>query len=284
MTSIARTSGPPLIVTFAVAPLASNDATEPASAKTTANHRAAVVLMGASLRDVTPPVQGCQSAKCAILGFFRTSARQLVLRFRRRRVSGGTLMRVLLSTIGSRGDVQPLVALAVQLKELAQDVRVCAPSDLGAWIEGLSATSSARSTSRRCSRESPPWYTTAARVPPPLPREPEHPRSSSPSITTSITGHDGSTTSESEPRTRPGKLPPTRWLTLSAMPSSRTWRPAPDSSRAKCAPTAQRPPRSRFERAQHSVGANDRDGYYASRLSLSGLACYSWRMPNGANR
>ena len=33
-------------------------------------------------------------------------------------------MRVLLSTIGSRGDVQPLVALASQLKELGQDARI----------------------------------------------------------------------------------------------------------------------------------------------------------------
>lgn len=38
-------------------------------------------------------------------------------------------MRVLLSTIGSRGDVQPLVALASQLSELGQGVGVCAPPD-----------------------------------------------------------------------------------------------------------------------------------------------------------
>ena len=36
-------------------------------------------------------------------------------------------MRVLLSTIGSRGDVQPLVALALQLKSAGQDVRMCVP-------------------------------------------------------------------------------------------------------------------------------------------------------------
>ena len=46
-------------------------------------------------------------------------------------------MRVLLTTIGSRGDVQPVVALAVQLKALEQDVRVCAPPDFRDWIEGL---------------------------------------------------------------------------------------------------------------------------------------------------
>jgi len=46
-------------------------------------------------------------------------------------------MRVLLSTIGSRGDVQPLVALAVELKALGQDVRLCVPPDFREWIAGL---------------------------------------------------------------------------------------------------------------------------------------------------
>jgi len=46
-------------------------------------------------------------------------------------------MRVLLSTIGSRGDVQPLVALAWQLKKLGQEVRLCAPPDFRDWIESL---------------------------------------------------------------------------------------------------------------------------------------------------
>lgn len=38
-------------------------------------------------------------------------------------------MRVLLSTYGSRGDVQPLVALAVQLHALGAETRVCVPAD-----------------------------------------------------------------------------------------------------------------------------------------------------------
>ncbi|MEU9124389.1 glycosyltransferase [Streptomyces sp. NPDC048506] len=38
-------------------------------------------------------------------------------------------MRVVLSTWGSRGDVEPLVGLAVQLRELGVEVRVCAPPD-----------------------------------------------------------------------------------------------------------------------------------------------------------
>jgi len=46
-------------------------------------------------------------------------------------------MRVLLSTIGSRGDVQPLVALAWQLRALGQDVRLCVPPDFRDWIESF---------------------------------------------------------------------------------------------------------------------------------------------------
>lgn len=46
-------------------------------------------------------------------------------------------MRVLLSTIGSRGDVQPLVALAWQLQMQGQEVRLCVPPDFHDWIEGL---------------------------------------------------------------------------------------------------------------------------------------------------
>ena len=36
-------------------------------------------------------------------------------------------MRVLLSMYDSRGSVEPLAALAVQLRELGAEVRVCAP-------------------------------------------------------------------------------------------------------------------------------------------------------------
>lgn len=49
-------------------------------------------------------------------------------------------MRILLSTIGSRGDVQPLVALGLQLKELGQDVHMCVPPDFREWIEDLGMT------------------------------------------------------------------------------------------------------------------------------------------------
>ena len=46
-------------------------------------------------------------------------------------------MRVLLSTIGSRGDVQPLVGLGLELKAQGQEVRLCVPPDFREWIEGL---------------------------------------------------------------------------------------------------------------------------------------------------
>jgi vancomycin aglycone glucosyltransferase len=43
-------------------------------------------------------------------------------------------VRVLLSTYGGRGDVEPLVGLAVGLRELGAEARVCAPPD---WAERL---------------------------------------------------------------------------------------------------------------------------------------------------
>ena len=46
-------------------------------------------------------------------------------------------MRVLLSTFGSRGDVQPLLALAVRLRELDAEVRVCAPPEFTELLAGL---------------------------------------------------------------------------------------------------------------------------------------------------
>ncbi len=46
-------------------------------------------------------------------------------------------MRVLLSTYGGRGDVEPLVALAVRLRALGAEARVCAPPDWAERLEGL---------------------------------------------------------------------------------------------------------------------------------------------------
>ena len=46
-------------------------------------------------------------------------------------------MRALLSTIGSRGDVQPLVALATELVAAGAEVRLCVPPDFRAWVAPL---------------------------------------------------------------------------------------------------------------------------------------------------
>src|SRR6185437_10843888 len=47
-------------------------------------------------------------------------------------------MRVLLSTgIGSRGDVQPLVALASRLRESGHEACLCVPPDFRDWLEDL---------------------------------------------------------------------------------------------------------------------------------------------------
>lgn len=45
-------------------------------------------------------------------------------------------MRVLLTTIGSRGDVQPLLALALRLRDLGRQVRLCVPPDFRDLAEG----------------------------------------------------------------------------------------------------------------------------------------------------
>jgi len=44
-------------------------------------------------------------------------------------------MRVLLSTIGSRGDLQPLVALALELRAQRHESRLCAPPDFRELVE-----------------------------------------------------------------------------------------------------------------------------------------------------
>jgi vancomycin aglycone glucosyltransferase len=51
-------------------------------------------------------------------------------------------MRVLLSTIGSRGDVQPIVALGLELQALGHHARLCVAPNFKEWIEsyGLECT------------------------------------------------------------------------------------------------------------------------------------------------
>ena len=46
-------------------------------------------------------------------------------------------MRVVLSTCGSRGDVEPMVALAVQLRALGAEAQVCAPPDFADLLTGV---------------------------------------------------------------------------------------------------------------------------------------------------
>jgi vancomycin aglycone glucosyltransferase len=44
-------------------------------------------------------------------------------------------MRVVLWTYGSRGDVEPMAGLAVQLQTLGAEARVCAPPDCGELLD-----------------------------------------------------------------------------------------------------------------------------------------------------
>jgi vancomycin aglycone glucosyltransferase len=53
--------------------------------------------------------------------------------------NGSSEMRVLLSTYGSRGDVEPVVGLAVQLGALGAEVRVCAPPDCAELLARVGA-------------------------------------------------------------------------------------------------------------------------------------------------
>ena len=78
-------------------------------------------------------------------------------------------MRVLLSTIGSRGDVQPLVALALELRALGNDVRLCVPPDFREWIETLGLPVTPIGPELRT-------LTTAAPPPTPAPIAPERRR------------------------------------------------------------------------------------------------------------
>jgi vancomycin aglycone glucosyltransferase len=46
-------------------------------------------------------------------------------------------MRVLLSTVGTRGEVQPIVAVATRLRASGHEAVVCAPPDFREWVESL---------------------------------------------------------------------------------------------------------------------------------------------------
>jgi len=46
-------------------------------------------------------------------------------------------MRVLLSVVGTRGDVQPVIALALEVRKLGHEVRLCVPPNFIEWAQGL---------------------------------------------------------------------------------------------------------------------------------------------------
>ena len=46
-------------------------------------------------------------------------------------------MRVLLSVVGTRGDVQPVIALALEVCKLGHEVRLCVPPNFIQWAQGL---------------------------------------------------------------------------------------------------------------------------------------------------
>ena len=46
-------------------------------------------------------------------------------------------MKILLSSIGSRGDVQPILALALELKKLGHEASLCVAPNFKEWIESF---------------------------------------------------------------------------------------------------------------------------------------------------
>ncbi|WP_104987668.1 glycosyltransferase [Sorangium cellulosum] len=49
-------------------------------------------------------------------------------------------MRILLTGVGTRGDVQPVVALAAEMRRRGHDVRLCVPPNFMDWVGGLGFT------------------------------------------------------------------------------------------------------------------------------------------------
>ncbi|XXS94178.1 glycosyltransferase [Sorangium sp. So ce362] len=55
-------------------------------------------------------------------------------------VEGRETMRILLTGVGTRGDVQPVVALAAEMRRRGHDVRLCVPPNFIDWVGGLGFT------------------------------------------------------------------------------------------------------------------------------------------------
>lgn len=63
-------------------------------------------------------------------------------------------MRLLLSVVGTRGDVQPVIALAVEVRKLGHDVRLCIPPNFIDWAESLGFTATSVGVEMRAPRGS----------------------------------------------------------------------------------------------------------------------------------
>lgn len=64
-------------------------------------------------------------------------------------------MRVLVSSVGTRGDVQPVVALALELRELGHAVRMCVPPNFTGWVDRLGFEATPIGIEMRAPRSSP---------------------------------------------------------------------------------------------------------------------------------
>ena len=61
-------------------------------------------------------------------------------------------MRVLLSVVGTRGDVQPVIAIAIELRALGHDVHLCVPPNFIAWTHALGFRATAVGVEMRAPR------------------------------------------------------------------------------------------------------------------------------------
>src|SRR3954469_22963556 len=61
-------------------------------------------------------------------------------------------MRVLLSVVGTGGDVQPVIALALRLRDHGHDVHLCIPPNFIEWAKELGFAASAVGLAMRAPR------------------------------------------------------------------------------------------------------------------------------------
>lgn len=75
-------------------------------------------------------------------------------------------MRVLLTGVGTRGDVQPVVALAAEMRRRGHEVRLCVPPNFIDWVGGLGFTATSIGIAMRQ-----PSGAAAAQASPPTPEQ-----------------------------------------------------------------------------------------------------------------